>query len=157
MIDPAALMLLDLGIIIIVATVLAYFARLLKQPVILAYMVAGVIIGPAALGLITNQALIWTFSELGIAFLLFIVGLELDLRKLKEVGLNAAIIGVGQIFFSFIAALGIALAFGFTLLEAMYISLALTLSSTMIVVKLLSDKRELDTLHGRIILGVLIT
>lgn len=147
---------LDIGLIIIIATLAAYFVRILRQPLILAYIFAGILIGPAVLGLITNTEVIATLSEIGIAFLLFIVGLEIDLRKLRDLGWVATIAGIGQVVLTFLIGFFAALYFGFVHVEAIYIALALALSSTMIVVKLLSDKREIDTLHGRIIVGILL-
>ncbi len=146
----------DIGIVIIIAAIGAYLAKLLKQPLILAYMVAGIVIGPQFLGLIKDHASIETLSALGIVFLLFIVGLELDVRKLKNVGSVSIIAGIGQIIFTFILGFFIAKAFGFSSLVSYIISAALTFSSTVIVVKLYSDKNEINTLHGRIALGILL-
>jgi len=149
----------DIGVVIVAATLLAYISRLFKQPLILAYVFAGILVGPLGFKLITNSDVIKTLSELGIAFLLFIVGLELDLRRLKDVGVPATTIAIvkGALMFG----LGIIFLSVFTPLqlsgtELLYIGMALAFSSTMIVVKLLSDKGELDTLHGRIILGILL-
>ena len=146
---------LDIGVVIIIATLFAYFARFLRQPLIPAYILAGVIIGPV-LGLITNTEIITTLSEIGIAFLLFIVGLEIDIRKLKHVGLVASIGGIIQVVFTFTIAFIISLLLGFIAFESVYIALIVALSSTMVVVKLLSDKKEVDTLHGKIIIGILL-
>jgi Kef-type K+ transport system membrane component KefB len=148
-------LLIDIGIVIVVATVFAYFARFLKQPLILAYLVAGIVIGPVGLGLITNYENIAVLSELGIAFMLFIVGLELDIKKLRHLGFVAFAAGIGQIVFTFIAGYLIALIF-FSRIVSTYIALALTFSSTIIVIKIYSDKNELGTLHGRISLGILL-
>lgn len=145
----------ELGIAIISATAAAFLARLLKQPMILGYIIAGVMIGPAFFGLVTNSDTIKLMSELGIAFLLFLTGLEINLQRLKKTGGAAAILGVLQV--SIVFALGYFAAgqLGFGGKEPIYIGIALAFSSTMIAVKLLADKGELDTLHGRIILGVL--
>lgn len=146
----------DIGIIMISATILGFIGRLLKQPLIPIYILAGVIIGPIGLGLITDSEIITTLSEIGIAFLLFVVGLELDLKKLKDVG-NVIIIGsIIQIISIFFVGLLVGGWLGFTGLETVYLGLIVTFSSTMVVIKLLSDKNELDTLHGRIIIGILL-
>jgi len=147
---------LDVGIIIITATVLAYIIKLLKQPRIPAYIIAGLIIGPLGLGLIKDYSVIKTLSEIGIAFMLFVVGMDLDFRKLKDVGFIASVGGTIKSFILFIAVFLIAVYFGFKNIEAAYLGLILAFSSTMIVVKILSDKREIETLHGRIILGILL-
>lgn len=146
----------DIGIVIILATLFAYAARCFRQPLILAYMIAGIVIGPMGLKLITNYENISVLSEIGIAFLLFIVGLELDIKKLKTFGLTAITMGAGQIVFTFAIAYPIALAFGYSNIVSFYIAAALTFSSTVIVVKLYSDKKEMGSLHGRIALGILL-
>lgn len=146
----------EIGLMIIIATIGAYIAKLLKQPLIPAYIITGVIVGPV-LGLITNTEIISALSEIGIAFLLFIVGLELSFKKLKYVGGVTTAGGILQFVSLFFIALLISQFFlGFSNLEATYIALALAFSSTMVVIKLLSDKKELDTLHGRIIIGLLL-
>lgn len=146
---------IEIGIIIIIATLGAYIARLFKQPLIPAYIIAGAVLGPI-LGLITSGTLIEQLSEIGIAFLLFIVGLELDFKKIKDIGLISSVGGVIQTFLCFIFGFFIANVFGFNRTEAIYIGLIVAFSSTLIVIKLLSDKKELNTLHGRIIIGILL-
>jgi len=146
----------DIGLIIISATLLANIARILKQPLIMAYVLAGVLIGPLGLKIITDHEAIRSLSELGIAFLLFIVGLELDLRRLRDVGTVSSVTAIVSGVVIFALGAGITYYMGFTDIESIYFGLALTFSSTMIVIKILSDSNELDTLHGRIILGVLL-
>ncbi len=146
----------DIGLIILTSTFAAFIARIIKQPLILAYVVAGIFLGPYGMQLITQQDIIKTLGELGIAFLIFMVGLELDVGRLKDVGKVSAGCGLGQIVITAVFGFLIAVLLGFNRLESIYIALALTISSTMIVVKLLSDKEELDTLHGKIVLGTLL-
>ena len=151
------LLLWDIGLIILVSTVFAFFAKVFRQPLILAYVLAGIVIGPfGPFPLITNRDIITTLAELGITFLLFMVGLELDIKRLKDVGKVSAGCGLGQIIITFIFGFLLASLLGFSRLESFYIAFALTISSTMIVVKLLSDKDELYTLHGKIVLGTLL-
>ncbi|MBD3310083.1 hypothetical protein GF351_02595 [Candidatus Woesearchaeota archaeon] len=145
----------DIGIVLIIATAIAYLAKLIRQPLIPAYILTGVILGPV-LGLITNTEVINILSEIGIAFLLFIVGLEIDIKRLTNVALISSLGGFIRAVMLFTAGFVIALTLGFIPVEAIYIGLVLAFSSTMIVVKLLSDKRELDTLHARIIVGILL-
>ena len=145
----------EIGTIMVIATVFAYFAKLLKQPLIPAYILTGIVLGPV-LGLVTNTEIITTLSEIGIAFLLFIVGLEIDIRKLKHVGLVASFGGIIQIVSVFTIAFIISLLLGFLVLESVYLALIIAFSSTMVVIKLLSDKKEIDTLHGKIIIGILL-
>ncbi len=147
----------DIGIIIIMASMFGILSKLIRQPLIPAYVLAGIIIGPSFLGLITNLDTIKILSEIGIAFLLFVVGLELDIKKLKDIGLVASIGGTIKTLVMFGIGYGLASYFGvFNQLEGIYIGLILAFSSTMIVIKLLADKRQIDTLHGRIIIGILL-
>ncbi len=145
----------EVGIVIIIAALFAFAAAMLRQPLILAYIIAGIVLGPVS-GMITDAGLITKLSEIGIAFLLFLVGLEMDLRKLKSVSLVAGIAGLWQVSISVAAGFFLLLLLGFSRIEAVYLAIALAFSSTMVVVKLLSDKQELDTLHGRIITGILL-
>jgi len=148
--------LVDIGLLIILATIIAYFARLLKQPLIPAYIVTGLILGPIGFGLIEDQELIRAISEFGIAFLLFVVGLEINLSKLKHVGAVASVGGLIQVLAVYFVGFYTASWLGFSYFESLIVGLFLAFSSTMIVIKLLSDKNELDTLHGKIALGILI-
>jgi Kef-type K+ transport system membrane component KefB/Trk K+ transport system NAD-binding subunit len=147
----------DIGLIIVTATFLAYLARILRQPLVLAYMLAGILLGPLGLSLIKEQNVITILSEFGIAFLLFIVGLELDLRRLRDLGIVTTVTTIVKSVILFFLAFNVSLLFGFSSVEAIYLGLVLSFSSTMVVIKLLSDKGELDTLHGRMILGILLT
>lgn len=146
----------SIGAIIILATFFAYFAKLIRQPLIPAYIIAGVILGPFGLGFVHDAEAIKSLSEIGIAFLLFIVGLEIDLKKLKSVSIVSTFGGILQVVLTFIFGFIVAIFLGFNQLTSIYAGLIVAFSSTMIVVKLLSDKEELDTWHGRIILGILI-
>ncbi|NOR85920.1 hypothetical protein GQ473_07450 [archaeon] len=150
------LLLYDIGLIVFFATVLALLAKLLKQPVIPAYIISGFFLGPHGFALITNEALITSLSEIGIALLLFTVGMEMDITKLKNVGKIASMGSIIQILF--IAGGGFILAtyLGFSQIESIYVALVVSFSSTMIVIKLLSDKEQLDTLSGRISVGILL-
>lgn len=146
----------SIGILIILATFFGYFARLIKQPLIPAYIITGVILGPIGLGLIHDEEAIKSLSEIGIAFLLFIVGLEIDLNKLKTVSIVSTFGGILQVVLTFVFGFIVAIFLGFDQITSIYVGLIVAFSSTMVVVKLLSDKDEIDTLHGRIILGILI-
>ncbi|MDP3765621.1 MAG: cation:proton antiporter [Nanoarchaeota archaeon] len=145
----------DVGFIVITSTLLAYIASFLRQPLIPAYVIAGIVIGPY-LGFVTNVDIVNNLSEIGIAFLLFIIGLEIDIRKLKDVGLVTSLGGVIQIAAVFVLAFITSIFMGFFPVESVYLGLIVAFSSTIVVVKLISDKREVDTLHGRIIIGILL-
>ena len=146
----------QLAIIIIITACAAFILRLLRQPNILAYVLVGVIIGPI-FHLVTDLSIIESMSLIGVAFLLFLVGLEMDLKSLRHVALVSSFGGIIQISILFIIGYVTALILGFLSLEAAYIGLMISFSSTMVVLKLLSDKRELNTLHGRIATGILLT
>jgi Kef-type K+ transport system membrane component KefB len=148
--------LVDIGLAIVAATALAYVARLLRQPLLLAYIGAGLLIGPPVLGLVHNDQLISEIAELGLAFLMFIVGLEIDLKKLVSSGRVGALVGTIQVALCAVLTLGFVLLLGVSGLPALYLGVAAAFSSTMIVVKLLSDKSELDTVDGRLTLGILL-
>lgn len=146
---------MDVGLIIILATVGAYILKFLRQPMIPAYIIVGVLIGPV-FGLVDDPEVIRTLSEIGIAFLLFIVGLELDLKKLRDIGNVASVGALVQMALLFGAGYVASLLLGFGNIPSIYLGLVLAFSSTMVVIKLLSDKYELDTLHGRIVIGILL-
>jgi len=146
----------ELGIAIISATALGIVAKILRQPLILAYIFTGFILGPSLLSLITNKEVISLFSTIGIAFLLFIVGIELSLGKIKEVGSKALIVGLIQLILTCILGYLFSLALGFSNLVSLYIGILLAFSSTVIVIKLLSEKKALASLYGKIAIGILI-
>jgi len=145
-----------IGLSIVAASILAYAAQYLRQPPILGYIAAGMIIGPHGFGLIQHQEDVTAISELGLAFLLFIVGLEIDVKKFVRSGMISSVIGVFQVAACSILGYTLAVWLGYERLDAVYIGVALSFSSTMIVVKLLSDRGELDTLPGRVTLGILL-
>src|SRR3989344_877751 len=146
----------ELGLIVLVATFFGLIFRYLKQPTILAYIFTGIVLGGSVLNVIHFNEFITVFSELGIAFLLFLVGLNLDLRVLREIGKPSIIVGAGQILFTSILGFIISNLLGFGFLEAVYIAIALSFSSTIIIVKLLGDRKELNSLYGKISIGVLL-
>lgn len=149
--------LLNLSIIIIISAVLTVIARIIKQPPIIAYLAAGVLVGPLFFNITAaSSEFIQVFAHIGVAFLLFIVGLSLDLRVLKEIGVVSTFAGIIEILV--VGGIGflISIGMGMGSTTALYIGAALAFSSTVVVVKILSDKKEIDTLHGRIALGILI-
>ena len=142
-------------LLLICALAGALFVRL-RQPVLIAYIVVGIVVGPAVLGLVQAHEQIDLLAQVGVAVLLFVVGLKLDLHHVRHIGPVALATGLGQLAFTIAFGFLIILALGKEPMEALYVAVALTFSSTIIIVKLLSDKRELDSLHGRIAVGFLI-
>lgn len=131
-------------------------AIFLRQPLIVAFIAVGILLGPSGFSVVVQSNEIELFARLGIALLLFVVGLKLDVHIIRTVGPVALLTGLGQVVFTSVVGYLIALAFGMEHVTAIYVAVALTFSSTIIIVKLLSDKREVDSLHGRIAVGFLI-
>ncbi|HLC99167.1 MAG TPA: cation:proton antiporter [Candidatus Nanoarchaeia archaeon] len=146
----------QIGLMFIIAALLAYAAKLLKQPLITAYIAAGIIISQYSLNIIEDTSIISTMAEIGVVFLLFITGLGLSPMIMKGFGKISLFTGIGQVLFTSIIGFFILYLFGFSVVESVYIAVALTFSSTIIIMKLLSDKGETETLHGRIAIGFLI-
>lgn len=142
--------------VLAVAAVMGLLATWLRQPLIVAFIAVGIIVGPAGTGWIVGADMLELLADMGIAILLFLVGLRLDLHLIRTTGPVALATGLGQVLFTSVIGFFIALALGMPPVTALYVAVALTFSSTIIIVKLLSDKRELDTLHGRIAVGFLI-
>ncbi len=148
---------IQLGIILLVAFIVSYIVRAFKQPIIIGYIIAGILISPFVLQTGASTEVIHILSEFGIAFLLFMVGLHLNPKVIKEIGTSSLIIGLLQILLTFAAGFGTAFyILGFDIVAAAYVGIALSFSSTIITMKLLSDQKQLDSLHGKISIGILI-
>lgn len=146
----------EIAAILSLATLLSMVGQKLRQPLIIMFLATGILAGPAVLGIIASHEQIALLANMGIALLLFIVGLKLDLHLIRTTGPVALATGVGQILFTSAIGLVLALWLGLPWLHAAYVAVALTFSSTIIIVKLLSDKKEIDSLHGQIAVGFLI-
>ncbi|WP_303904398.1 cation:proton antiporter [Thiohalomonas denitrificans] len=147
---------LQIGAIVGLAAIGGVLAQALRQPLIVAFIAVGILLGPSGFGLVVHSSEIELFARLGIALLLFVVGLKLDLHIIRTVGPVALASGLGQVLFTSLFGYLIALLLGMPPTTALYVAVALTFSSTIIIVKLLSDKKEVDSLHGRIAVGFLI-
>ena len=146
----------EISALLVLAAAVGLVGVLLRQPLIVGFIVVGILAGPSVLGLAQSEDHINLLAELGIAVLLFLVGLKLDIKLVRTLGPIALLTGLGQVVFTSVFGFGIGLALGFGTVTSIYVAVALTFSSTIIIVKLLSDKREIDSLHGRIALGFLI-
>lgn len=143
----------ELGLMIVAATLCAFLARRIGMPSIVAYLLAGLGLGPLS-GLVQMSPALALISEIGIALLLFLVGLELSFAKIRDVGRVAVVAGIGQVVFTALGGLLLCWLLGFAWMEAVFLSVGLTFSSTVVVVKLLDEKGELDSLYGRIAVGI---
>jgi Kef-type K+ transport system membrane component KefB/Trk K+ transport system NAD-binding subunit len=147
---------LEISVVLVTATVVAGIMQLLRQPLIIGHIITGLLVGPYFLNLINSKETLEVFAHIGITLLLFIIGLSLNPRVVREVGKIAVITGLGQVLFTSAFGYLLGILLGFPPVTALYIAIALTFSSTIIVLKLLSDKKELGRLYGKIATGFLL-
>lgn len=148
-----------IGVVVVTATAAVLVARFFQVPAIVAYLITGVLLGPVLSVLPADQvgghgSDLSLIAELGIVLLLFLVGLELSLAKIRDVGKVAIAAGIGQVVFTAVGGTLFALVLGFTWVESVFVAVALTFSSTVVVVKVLDQKGELNSLYGRIAVGI---
>lgn len=146
----------EISALLAIATIISLVMRFLRQPLIIGYIITGLLVGPAVLGIVQSSETLETFSSFGIALLLFIVGLGLNPKVIKEVGKVSLLTGVGQVIFTTLIGFFIVYALGYSTIAAIYIAIALTFSSTIIILKLLTDKRDQNKLYGKISIGFLL-
>ncbi len=146
----------ELSILLGITTLVAILVRMLKQPMIIGYILAGVIVGPYVLNILHATEELEVFSKVGIVLLLFIVGLHLNPKVIKEVGKISMLAGIGQVVFTSIVGFVIAILLGISKVAAIYVAIALTFSSTIIILKLLSDKKDLQKMYAKIAVGFLL-
>ena len=147
---------IEIGLIVFVATAVSLIMRLLKQPLIVGYILTGIIVGPYFLNFTESVNYVELFSKIGITALLFIVGLSLKLDIIREVGKISVLVGMGQVIFTSAVGFFIMQILGFNVVSSLFGSIALTFSSTIIILKLLSDKGDLEKLYGKISIGLLL-
>ncbi len=141
---------------LVVASLLGIVARMFKQPLILAYIVTGILISLTGILSGVSEGGVSVLSNIGIAFLLFLVGVELEISDLKYVGKVAVYGGIGQIVFTTLVGFVLVSSLGFSTISAFIIALAITFSSTVIIIRLLAEKNDLQSLHGKISVGFLL-
>jgi Kef-type K+ transport system membrane component KefB/voltage-gated potassium channel Kch len=146
----------QLSVVIVIAAAVSVFMRLLKQPLIVGYIVTGIIVGPSLLHLVSESHAFEAFSEIGIALLLFIIGLELSVGVIKKLGKPVFLTAASILFTVGTIGFLVGTAFQFSLTEALLIGLAMFFSSTIIIAKVLSDKKEISRLNGQIAIGVIL-
>ncbi|HRH26651.1 MAG TPA: cation:proton antiporter [Parcubacteria group bacterium] len=146
----------EIGFLVVFATLVAFIMRVLKQPLIIGHIITGFLVGRFALGIFQNIETLELFSELGISFLLFSVGLSLNPKVLKEYGKAAFVTGIGQVLLTGTVGVFVCMLLGFDWITSLYVGVALAFSSTVIVLKLLSDKGDLDKLYVKLSIGSLL-
>lgn len=146
----------EISLLLAITTLVTVLVRLLRQPLVVGYILAGMISGPYLLNVLHSTHELELFSKVGIVFLLFIVGLHLNPKVIKEVGSISLITGIGQVVFTAVVGFGLSLLLGIDRLAALYVAIALTFSSTIIILKLLADKNDLQKLYAKIAIGFLL-
>lgn len=146
----------EISLVIVLAAILGILAKIFKQPTIIAYLITGIVIASAGVLGLDSHNVLNVMATFGITFLLFLVGLEMRFSEIKSIGKAALLTGLGQIIFTSLVGFGLVKLLGFNVITSLYIAVALTFSSTIIVIKLLSEKRDLQSLYGRIVVGFLI-
>lgn len=147
---------IQLSIVIVLAAAVSVVMRLLRQPLIIGHILTGIIVGPSVLALIDDKSLFQVYSEIGIALLLFIIGLELNAAVIRRMGRVVVITAMALLATVGVAGYFVAQLFDFNQTESIILGLALFFSSTIIIAKVLSDKRELTRLHGQIAIGIIL-
>ncbi|MCC6643420.1 cation:proton antiporter [Candidatus Peregrinibacteria bacterium] len=147
---------LQLSLLILTTCVICLILKAFRQPIMIGYLIAGLLLSPNFLNVIKSPEGLSTFSQIGISLLLFMVGLGLNPQAIKETGKSSFIAALSQIIITFAICFGLSLAFGFNIITSVYIGLGLSFSSTIVIMKMLGDKLTLDTLPGKISIGILI-
>ncbi len=146
----------EISALLVLSAIISLIVKALRQPLIIGYILTGLIVGPSLLGIVQSPDTIGLLGTFGVTLLLFIVGLGLNPKVIKEVGKVSLFTGIGQVLFTSLIGYFIIIALGYSKMEAVYISVALAFSSTIIILKLLNDKREQNKLHGKISIGFLL-
>ncbi len=146
----------EISLIIAIAAFVSLIMRLLKQPLIIGYILTGILVGPAILNIVHSESTFEVFSKIGIALLLFIVGLGINPKVVKELGKVSLLVGLIQILLTSALGFVVSQLFGYSAQVSVIIAVALAFSSTIIIIKLLSDKKEQSRLYGKIAIGILL-
>lgn len=146
----------QLSLVIVVGAAVSLLMRLLRQPLIMGYILTGIVVGPSFLHLIRSKDAFESFSEIGIALLLFIIGLELNTAVIRRMGKVVAVVSTIQIIGTGAIGYMVAMALGYGGTEALIIATALTFSSTIIIIKIINDKKEHNRLYAQIAIGILL-
>jgi Kef-type K+ transport system membrane component KefB len=147
---------MDIGLLFVFAGLFGLAFKVARQPMIPAFVLAGVITGPLGLGWVTRVETTYDLSEIAVTIMLFVIGIEMDLSRLKKLGLVAVGGGLLQVLITAAVGFGLAKGLGMSYIASFYIGAAVSFSSTMLVVKVLGEKYDLNTLYGRISIGILV-
>lgn len=147
---------IQLAIILGLSSVLGLVTYKLKMPLLIAYLVGGLLIALVGFFDVRTSAALSFLPEIGIAFVLFLVGMELDLREIRSLGRPIILAGILQVIITSVLGTFIAQSFGFTLTESIYLGVGLSFSSTIVVIKLMLEKKDLRSLHGKLAVGILL-
>lgn len=148
---------LQTSALLAVTVSIAFIVRFLRQPLLVAYIIAGIVAGPLFFDFLHGDAeLFHAFSEFGVVLLLFLVGLSLNFDHIKKIGKASATVGISQFVFTSVIGFFILQALNFSFISSLYIAIAITFSSTIIIVKLLSEKKDTQTVYGRHVTGLMI-
>ncbi len=147
---------IQLAIILTLSSVLGYLTYKLKLPLLIAYLIGGILLSAAATFDVSKSLALSFLPDIGIAFVLFLVGMELDLREIKNFGKQILTAGLLQVIITATLGTFIAQSFGFEIREAIYLGVGLSFSSTLVVIKLLLDRKDLTSLYGKLSVGVLL-
>ncbi|OGL30419.1 hypothetical protein A3F37_00905 [Candidatus Saccharibacteria bacterium RIFCSPHIGHO2_12_FULL_41_12] len=146
----------EISSVMVVAGIVALIMRIIRQPLIIGHIITGVLVGSTILHLTKSQDIMQAFASIGITLLLFIIGLGLNLKVIKDIGNVASIVGFVQISLTFLFGYTVGILINFNKTESVALGIAISFSSTIIILKLLSDRREQTRLYGQIVTGVLI-
>lgn len=148
---------LQISSLLAITVSMAFFVRLAKQPLLVAYIVAGIIAGPLFFNLLAKDVHMYdAFAQFGIVLLLFIIGLDLNFSYLKKIGKEAVIIGLGQFILNFAIILPLIHSFGFSWQGSIFLALAACFSSTIVILKILGDKHDQEAVYGRYTIGLML-
>lgn len=146
----------ELAIVMVLVFFVSIAANRFKQPLLIGYIITGILAGPLFLNVLSSAEGYEAYAHIGVSLLLFIVGLHLNVKLIKEVGLIALITGVGQILFTALFGYAINMLLGYSTTTSILLAAALTFSSTIVIIKMLADNHGIDKLYGRISVGVLL-
>lgn len=147
----------QISILLALTLTIAFLVRIMRQPLIIAYILSGIIAGPMFFNLLHGDKFMYdAFAQFGVVLLLFIIGLNLNFKHLKSIGRVSFITGIGQVLFTSVVGVVILLLLDFSLISAIFLAVSITFSSTIIIMKLLSDKKETESVYGRHTIGLML-